>query len=109
MNTLKDKGEEKMSKFNQEFKEPVHYPENNEYRVSSELYSKEQAYEVFKKEFSVGFDCYDKNFTVDDIFDDRVRWCCQYDYDEDAGRCAWWSGATGKGSKPVWVLEMKNI
>jgi hypothetical protein len=97
----------KESKFNQVFGEPVHYAENDEYRISSELFNKEQAFERFKKEFEVGFDGYDKSFTVDDIFDDRVRWCCQYDYEEDAGRCSWWSGATGKGSKPVWVIKIK--
>lgn len=98
---------EKLSAFNKTFNEPVHYSENNEYYLSSELYNKEQALEVFRKFFAEGYDKYIKTFTIDDVYDDRVRWCCQYDYDEGVGRAAWWSGATGKGSKPCWFIKLK--
>lgn len=107
MTTPSQKVTSKMSAFNKMFSEPVYYEENSEYYLSSELYNKEQALEVFRKYFAEGYDDYIKTFTIDDIYDDRVRWCCQYDYDEGAGRAAWWNGATGKGSKPCWFIKLR--
>lgn len=107
----------KQSKFNQMFDEPVFFQENSEFVISSELYSKEESFTLFKKEID-GWGQHEedggsrwKPCSVDDVRDDRVRFCCQgfddsYYKNKPVPLCAWWLGATGVGSKPVWVLEV---
>jgi hypothetical protein len=96
----------KISVFNQTFNEPLDFP-GSEYYISAELYSEEEAVKVFNDYFKNGYDAFEKEFTIKDIQQDRVRWCCQYDYEDGESRCCWWTGATGKGSKPVWFVHLK--
>lgn len=109
----------KKSKFNSFFDEPILFDENSEFVISAELYSKEEAYEHFKKEVDSWGQAEDggsrwQPFTVDDIKEERVRYCCQgyddtYFNNKPVPLCAWWLGAKGKGSKPVWVLQIYRV
>lgn len=52
-----------------------------------------------------------KPFALEDVKENRVRFCCQ-GYEETYGGgkpkplCAWWLEQEGRGSKPVWVLQL---
>lgn len=107
----------KKSKFNQFFDQPLRFDENSEWVLSAELYTKEEAYQLFREEID-GWGQHEEDngsrwqpFTIENITEDRVRYCCQ-GYDETyynnkpVPLCAWWLGQTGKGSKPVWVLQV---
>jgi hypothetical protein len=99
----------KISKFNQQFDQPLLFQENSEWVISRELYTKEEAFSLFKEEIdgwgqhTDGGSRWNK-YTIDDITENLVRFCRQGDgYESDL---AWWLDAKGKGSKPVWVLQL---
>lgn len=64
--------------------------------------------EAFKNEHSeeeVAYLGEGKIISENDVDDDWVRWCCQWDYDDECGRAAWWFGVTPnkRGAKRVWT------
>lgn len=97
----------KVSKFNDQFDQPIHFQENDDWVISAELFTREQAHEKFKEEFDTwqpwegGIPRF-KNFSDEELREGRVRFCCQPWEGENV--CSWWFGAKGKGSKPVWIF-----
>jgi len=99
-----------VSKFNKALSEPVYFDDNS-WVVSAEVFPTiEDAFKAFKNELS-GWGTHDdgrsrwQDFTVDSIHSDRVRYGCQGS-DMGTPLCGWFVGASGKGSKPVWVLPL---
>ena len=86
-----------MSKFDDYFKDPVWFT-NGCYVLSGKV-DKVEAAEVFSH-------CLGEDVFEDDIESDRVRFQFPGEDIEDAekGVSLWCSGATGKGSLPVWVF-----
>lgn len=99
----------KKSKFNDQFDQPLLFQENSEWVISAELYTKEQAFELFKEEID-GWGQHEdggsrwNDFSINNITENRVRFCRQGDGSES--ELAWWLEAKGIGSKPVWVLQI---
>ena len=82
------------------------------YVLSAELFpTKEDALQKLHDEFDDWGDNIIKDYTLDDISDDMVRFCCQgIDYENGEPACMWWLGARDKkGAKPVWTYRLKFI
>ncbi len=88
-----------MSKFDEAFKEPFWF--SHGYLLITGKISREEALEAFKD-----YDG-DLDIELDRVKSDRVRFGFPpegIEDREDLGAC-WYSGATGKGSQPVWFLD----
>lgn len=106
---------DKKSKFNTTFDQPLLFQENSEWVISRELYTQEQAYNLFKEELD-GWGQHEdggsrwNKYTIDDVKENRVRYSCQGFESGYNGKliplCGWWLEGKGKGSKPVWVLQV---
>ncbi len=107
---MNSKKGEKKSKFNESLGQPIYFSDNS-WVVSAEIFpTVEEAFRTFKEE-TESWGAHDdgrsrwQDYTVDDIQSDRVRYCCQGS-DMGVPECGWFVGASGKGSKPVWVLPL---
>ena len=87
-----------MSKFEDAFSEPMHFSDGS-YVISGKITIEEAA-----EEFShyIG-----EEVAIEFIRPDRVRYgfAPEWVEDIDAGEACWYTGATGKGSQPVWVYN----
>lgn len=76
----------------------VQYFGDGGYVISAEQYTREQAAAKFSDYFGETID-------PDRVEADRVRYQFAAEWsDFDPGEHAWFSGAFGRGSKPVWVF-----
>jgi hypothetical protein len=83
--------------FKEDFAEPQYFSERM-IVISAEQYSKEEAVEIINE-----YCC--EEIVPGDLYEDRVRYgFTPESVDIDSPHC-WWTGASGKGSKRVWVYE----
>lgn len=92
----------KTSKFNRDFCEPL-CSDDYSLVLSRELYTKEQAQEIFSKDV-------DFPVRMEDIQEKRVRFCIMADSERGNDPC-WWiipkHKEFKKGTKPVWVIDFE--
>jgi hypothetical protein len=86
--------------FNDCFDEPLHFSDGS-YYLSAELYTQEQAAKIFSESEGVELE-------AEHLKSDRVRF--QFPPYEVAAEMetrdpVWVGGASGRGSKPVWVYD----
>jgi hypothetical protein len=90
-----------MSKFDDYFSEVQHF--SNGVRVISGKMDRELAAEMMTKEL-MEFGDISEPLKAEDLDADRVRFGFAPDFVEDCqGQLCWYTGASGKGSLPVWV------
>lgn len=88
-----------MGKFDETFGEPVYFSDGS-YAING-LISKNEAIEAFAKYCGEDVD-------INLIRLDRVRFCFPPErMDIDPGVACWRTGASGKGSKPVWMYDIQ--
>lgn len=84
-----------MTPFDDVFRAPLCLGDREGFAVSAERYSREAAAE----EISMALD---RPVDPAELAEDRARY--QFPPEGMEGENGWWLGASGKGSKPVWVL-----
>lgn len=90
-----------MAKFDEYFAE-VRYFTNDQWVISGKL-PKEEAASLMSKEL-IDTGVIEEPITSDDLEENRVRFgFAPENVAECQGELCWYSGATGKGSLPVWV------
>lgn len=90
-------------KFKEQFAEPICFSDGS-WAVDGTL-DKEAAREMINESmFEQG--CIDEPLVIEALEKDRVRFgFAPETVEELAGELCWYSGATGKGSMPIWVVK----
>ena len=92
----------KLSKFEQAFSEPNCFSDGS--WVISGSYSREEASEIMTS-YMLDMGDIDEPIDSDELKEDRVRYGFAPENVENMqGEACWYTGATGNGSKKVWVL-----
>lgn len=92
-----------MSKFDEQFSEPSYFS-NGTYVITGKI-SREEAADAISKAL-LDEDEAEHPVSPESLTADRVRYGFAPEGTEDmVGELCWFSGATGKGSMPVWVYE----
>lgn len=94
-----------MSKFNEFFDNWVRFEDSYQFAISAELFNKEQALEELKKDILTWPMYQGVEITTDDLKEDRMRFQFREGWENEDGPY-WQQGAKGKGSKPVWLINM---
>lgn len=92
-----------MSRFSREFSEPVPFSEGA-LALSAETFTREEAAGLFAHYL-------ERPVAPADLVADRVRWQFAPEgmTEDDGPNPGWWLGASGRGSKPVWVWEWRPM